>query len=204
MADISVPPDLRPPKHDGREPRLKAPAGACDTHFHIYEADIPLKPERRYTPVEAGLENYRRMAARLGLSRGVVVTGSAMTSNQPSLDAIAAMGGAFKGLAIFPGGEVAAHRYEGWFDLKDGSGRFFGYARWQFDDGSTIWAEYDGTVRMVTSTNFRIEAKLYDISGTGHFAGASGEGKFQGRRVESIESGGSTYLTGQLRLDLPG
>ncbi len=112
--------------------------------------------------------------------------------------------GAFKGLAIFPGGEVAAHRYEGWFDLKDGSGRFLGYARWQFDDGSTIWAKYDGTVRMMTSTNFRIEARLYDISGAGRFAGASGEGGFQGRRVESIESGGSTYLTGQLRLDLPG
>lgn len=95
----SEPPKLRPPRHDGRAPRLKAPAGACDTHFHIYEADIPLKPERRYTPVEAGLDNYRRMASRLGLERGVVVTGSAMTSNAPALAAIAAMDGAFKGLA---------------------------------------------------------------------------------------------------------
>jgi predicted TIM-barrel fold metal-dependent hydrolase len=58
-----------------------------------------MKPERRYTPVEAGLDNYKRMAARLGLSRGVVVTGSAMTSNAPTLETIAAMGGAFKGLA---------------------------------------------------------------------------------------------------------
>jgi predicted TIM-barrel fold metal-dependent hydrolase len=79
---------------------FKAPPGACDTHFHIYEDDIPLKPERRYTPVEAGLENYRRMAARLGLERGVVITGSGLTSNEPSLAAIKAMGGAFKGLAL--------------------------------------------------------------------------------------------------------
>ncbi|MCZ6637105.1 MAG: amidohydrolase family protein [Alphaproteobacteria bacterium] len=100
MANNTEPPKLRPPMHEGRTPRLAAPIGACDTHFHIYEPTIPLKPERRYTPVEAGLDNYRRMAARLGLTRGVVVTGSAMTSNQPSLDAIAAMDGAFKGLAL--------------------------------------------------------------------------------------------------------
>ncbi|HSR55516.1 MAG TPA: amidohydrolase family protein, partial [Alphaproteobacteria bacterium] len=68
--------------------------------FHIYEADIPMKPERRYTPVEAGLANYRKMAERLGLERGVVVTGSGMVDNRPTLAAIAAMGGAFKGLAL--------------------------------------------------------------------------------------------------------
>ncbi|MDX1484299.1 MAG: amidohydrolase family protein [Alphaproteobacteria bacterium] len=100
MARSTEPPKLRRPKHDGRTPARKAPPGACDTHFHIYEADIPLKPDRRYTPVEAGLENYRRMAERLGLERGVVITGSGMTSNVPSLAAIAAMGGAFKGLAL--------------------------------------------------------------------------------------------------------
>jgi 2-pyrone-4,6-dicarboxylate lactonase len=50
--------------------------------------------------VEAGLENYRRMAARLGIERGVIITGSGMTSNAPSLAAIKAMGGAFKGLAL--------------------------------------------------------------------------------------------------------
>jgi predicted TIM-barrel fold metal-dependent hydrolase len=99
MTGSTEPPKLRPPRHDGRAPRLKAPAKACDTHFHIYEDSIPMKPERRYTPVEAGLANYRKMAARLGLERGVVITGSAMTGNRPTLDAIAAMGGAFKGLA---------------------------------------------------------------------------------------------------------
>lgn len=96
----TVPPDLRPPLRDGRKARLQAPRGACDTHFHIYEADIPLKRGRRYTPVDAGLEHYRATAAKLGLERGVVVTGSAMMDNGPSLRAIAEMGGAFKGLAL--------------------------------------------------------------------------------------------------------
>lgn len=93
-------PKLTPPRRDGRAPRLKAPAGACDTHFHIYEADIPLKPGRRYTPVDAGLDHYRATMAKLGLARGVIVTGSAMMDNEPSLKAIAAMKGAFKGLAL--------------------------------------------------------------------------------------------------------
>lgn len=97
---VTEPPKLTPPRRDGRAPRLKAPAGACDTHFHIYEADIPLKPERRYTPVDAGLDHYRETMTRMGLSRGVIVTGSAMMDNEPSLRAIAAMNGAFKGLAL--------------------------------------------------------------------------------------------------------
>lgn len=93
-------PCLTPPLRDGRPPRLQAPPGACDTHFHIYEPRIPLKPGRRYTPVDAGLDHYRETAAKMGLARGVVVTGSAMLDNEPSLAAIRAMNGAFKGLAL--------------------------------------------------------------------------------------------------------
>lgn len=99
MAESDGPPFLRPPRPP-RKPRMTVPEGATDTHFHIYEPDVELKPERRYTPVAAGLANYLKMARRLGLERGVVITGSGMTSNAPSLAAIAAMGGAFKGLAL--------------------------------------------------------------------------------------------------------
>jgi predicted TIM-barrel fold metal-dependent hydrolase len=95
-----APRPLRAPRRDGRAPRLKAPPGACDTHFHIYEDGIPYRPRRRYTPVDAGLAHYRETAARLGLTRGVVVTGSATLDNEPTLAAIASMGGAFRGLAL--------------------------------------------------------------------------------------------------------
>lgn len=99
MSD-EAPRNLRPPRAHGRAPVLKPPAGACDTHFHIYEDGIPYRAKRRYTPVDAGLARYRTTAARLGLARGVVVTGSATLDNEPTLAAIAAMGGAFKGLAL--------------------------------------------------------------------------------------------------------
>lgn len=93
------PPFLRPP-HPPQPLGFRLPDGACDTHFHIYEDGSRLREDRRYTPVAAGLAEYRRMAETLGLARGVVVTGSAHLSNDPSLAAIAAMGGALKGLAL--------------------------------------------------------------------------------------------------------
>ncbi len=96
----TAPRDLRPPRRDGRRPRLAPPPGACDTHFHIYEPDVPLKPGRRYNPVDAGLDHYRETMTKLGLARGVVITGSALLDNEPALAAIAAMKGAFKGLAL--------------------------------------------------------------------------------------------------------
>lgn len=93
---------LVPPRRDIRKPRLTPPPGACDTHFHIYfpQDEFPLRPDRRYTPVDATLADYRRTMDVLGLSRGVVVTGAANRDNEPTLAAIARMNGAFKGVAL--------------------------------------------------------------------------------------------------------
>lgn len=111
--------------------------------------------------------------------------------------------GAFRGLAIFRNGDVAIHRYEGWFDLKKGSGKFHGYALWRFEDGSELRATYDGSASKSSSSDFEVKARIYDVAGTGRFAGASGEGSFWGRRFEPIEKGGSTLLDGTLTLELP-
>jgi len=111
--------------------------------------------------------------------------------------------GEFRGLAIFPEREIARHRYQGWFDLTGGSGRYEGYALWRFDDGSEIRAAYYGTARSVAAADYEVQARIKDISGTGRFAGASGEGSFSGRRFDAIEDGGTTYLTGTLSLRLP-
>lgn len=111
--------------------------------------------------------------------------------------------GAFRGLAIFRNGDVAVHRYEGWFDLTDGSGKFHGYALWRFEDGSEIRAAYDGKARKTDGHVFRVEARFHKFEGTGRFAGVSGEGSFAGRRFEDIDKGGSTLLDGTLTLELP-
>ncbi len=111
--------------------------------------------------------------------------------------------GDFRGVVILDGGELALHRYQGWFDLQNGSGRYEGYAVWHFDDGSELCARYEGAVKETTGTDFQVTAKLRDFEGTGRYAGATGEGTFAGRRLEPIEAGGTTYLKGTLHLKLP-
>ena len=111
--------------------------------------------------------------------------------------------GAFRGLAIFGNGEVAVHRYEGWFDLTKGSGRFQGYALWRYEDGSELRAAYDGSASNTGNNVFRVRARFHSFEGAGRYSGVSGEGSFEGRRFEPIDKGGSTLLNGTLMLELP-
>ena len=102
--------------------------------------------------------------------------------------------GKFRGLAIFESGEIAKHRYEGWFDFSDGAGKFHGYALWQFEDGSEIRARYDGTAKNATAKGVNIEAVFGSFTGSGRFEGASIKGGFDGRRLEPIDKGGILSL----------
>jgi len=56
-----------------KTPRLTAPAGACDTHMHFYNARWPSAPTALITPPDAWIDDYRALRQRLGLSRVVVV-----------------------------------------------------------------------------------------------------------------------------------
>jgi hypothetical protein len=111
--------------------------------------------------------------------------------------------GAFRGLAIFKDGAVAVHRYQGWFDLTNGSGKFHGYALWRYEDGSELRAAYDGSARKSNSNEFQVKARFHHFEGTGRYAGVSGEGSFEGKRFEPIDKGGSTLLNGVLILTMP-
>src|SRR5947209_20226058 len=83
------------PNSSGSEPaKLKAPAGACDCHHHIYDAARfpPPQPGARML-ANARVEEYRLLQRRLGLSRNVVVTPAAyVVDNRVTLDAIAQLG----------------------------------------------------------------------------------------------------------------
>ena len=74
-------------------PRLKAPAGACDTHMHFYDKKYPIAPTAVSTPPEGRVEVYQAVQRRLGLSRTVVVQPSAYgLDNRCTLAGIAALG----------------------------------------------------------------------------------------------------------------
>jgi len=91
------------PNSSGSEPpKLKAPAGACDCHHHIYDAVRfpPAVPGGRIVP-DARLEEFRMLQKRIGTSRNIVVTPSAyVTDNRVTLDAIAKLGGNARGVAV--------------------------------------------------------------------------------------------------------
>ena len=81
-----------PPRERIKQPDLATPAGACDTHFHLFgpAKRFPFVEERAYTPPDAPLEKLLAMHARLGVGRGVVVQGNAHgTDNSVLLDALA-------------------------------------------------------------------------------------------------------------------
>jgi len=78
----------------GRAPRLKTQPKACETHSHVYgrTEEYPHWAGRK-PHVEATLESYETMLARLGMERGVIVQPSLYGSdNTCTLRAIRTMG----------------------------------------------------------------------------------------------------------------
>ncbi len=76
-------------------PSWRAPAGSCDSHFHIFGPydRFPLDAGRHYDPPAALIPAYLRMAGALGIERMVIVQPSVYgTDNECSLDAAAQFG----------------------------------------------------------------------------------------------------------------
>lgn len=88
-----------------RRPRLAAPAGACDTHMHVYDAAVPSAPDGPALPGHFPVAGYREMQARLGLERVIVVQPNAyQDDHRVTLDAIRALGAGARGVgAVKPG-----------------------------------------------------------------------------------------------------
>jgi predicted TIM-barrel fold metal-dependent hydrolase len=74
-------------------PRFRAPAGACDCHFHVYDARFPMAwPSLPVVP-DATVREYRLLQKRIGTQRAVVVQPAAYgTDNRVTIDAIAQLG----------------------------------------------------------------------------------------------------------------
>jgi predicted TIM-barrel fold metal-dependent hydrolase len=92
-------------------PAIATPAGACDTHFHIFGPSdrFPFSASRAYTPQDATLEDVLGVHATLGIERGVAVQGNAHgTDNSAMIDAVQRSKGRVRGVAIVPADTPAA------------------------------------------------------------------------------------------------
>jgi D-galactarolactone isomerase len=85
-----------------RKPRFRAPAGAVDTHMHVYDPIcFPYAIPTATPPPRATVQDYRALQQRLRLDRVVVVTPSNYsTDNRATLDAIAQFGATARGVAV--------------------------------------------------------------------------------------------------------
>ncbi|WP_211867379.1 amidohydrolase family protein [Neoroseomonas terrae] len=86
-----------------RRPAFSLPPGTCDTHVHIWGPfdRYPVAKGAPYTPPERNAADLRALHARLGVERAVIVQTTVYKSdNRAMLDAIAASGGAYRGVAL--------------------------------------------------------------------------------------------------------
>lgn len=93
---VTFPPDPNP-----RVPKLKAPPGSWDTHFHVYGPPhvFPYAEKRAYTPPAAPVEHYLLINSALGLERGVIVQPAVHgTDTRVTVDAVAKSDGRLKGM----------------------------------------------------------------------------------------------------------
>ena len=92
-----------PPPRPPSRPKHAPPPGACDTHCHVFgPADkFPYAADRSYTPPDAPLDKYLAMLATVGMSRGVLVQGSAHgADNSAMLDALSREPTRLRGVAV--------------------------------------------------------------------------------------------------------
>lgn len=69
------------------------PAGACDTHVHVYDGRFPIAPAAVLRPADASVADYRAVQRSLGLDRVVFVQPTTYgLDNRCQLEAAAALG----------------------------------------------------------------------------------------------------------------
>ena len=97
-AGLDTPSGLKPDPNT-KTPSYKAPPGACDAHCHIFgpAARYPYSPKRSYTPFDAGLDDFKKVHAVMGMERAVIVNASLYdTDARVVLDAMAQSAGRYR------------------------------------------------------------------------------------------------------------
>ncbi|HSH91553.1 MAG TPA: amidohydrolase family protein [Ramlibacter sp.] len=131
------------------------PHGACDCHFHIYEDGRPLAPTATFKPPHAPVPAYREVQRALGLTRAVVVqpTGYGF-DNSCTLDAIAALGPASRGIAVIEPG-TSDQRIEELHEAGIRGVRYF-----MLPGGVLHWDSLEAMSARIADRNWNINLQL--------------------------------------------
>lgn len=92
-----------PPRPPRAAAQFMLPAGACDTHMHVFGPPerFPLSPQRGYTPIPVTLDDYEKVMQALGIDRAVAVQPSVYgTDNSALLDALARWPERLRGIVV--------------------------------------------------------------------------------------------------------
>jgi len=81
-----------------RKPKIEVPAGACDTHFHLFSK--PYIDHPPYTPPDVGLDEYCNMINALGIERAVIVQTVLPRDTSGALAALRASNGRWRAIAL--------------------------------------------------------------------------------------------------------
>jgi 2-pyrone-4,6-dicarboxylate lactonase len=87
------------------KPKLKLPPGSSDSHVHVFgpRAKFPFADGRNYTPSDATKEMLFALHERLGIQHCVIVQPNCHgRDNSVTVDAVAATGGSYRGIALVP------------------------------------------------------------------------------------------------------
>jgi 2-pyrone-4,6-dicarboxylate lactonase len=85
------------------KPKLKLPPGSSDSHVHVFgpRARFPFAEGRNYTPSDATKEMLFALHEKLGIQHCVIVQPNCHgRDNFVTVDAVAATGGAYRGIAL--------------------------------------------------------------------------------------------------------
>ena len=103
--NLEIAPYCAGPDPKPREPRLIAPSGATDTHFHIFGPSTvyPYIAEREYTPPDATPSAYIHLREILGVERVVLVQPSVYgDDNRRMLSAAGELGAPARMIVVVP------------------------------------------------------------------------------------------------------
>ena len=115
-----------PPSNHYKRVDIGIPAGACDSHVHIFGpfAQFPLADDRSYTPQEFSANQFIEHLNKIGFSRGVLVTASVCGTNNGSiLRGLEQYPDRLRGIVV-PDAQVSDKELDRWHDLGVRGARF--------------------------------------------------------------------------------